>query len=668
MKRAWTIWGGVGLFVVWLAGCVPSPTAVAAVVLPSPTGNLSPTVFLSPTTVVPTWTPSLTVTAAPPTWTPVPTATSAWTPTVTWGWRYWPNAVDFRAVVADRDGSLWLGALSGLVHYRPADGQWRVWTVVDGLPDTTVESVVLWHAEVWVGTQGGVGRFDPQTGTWRSYSRRNGLPGGQNIHLYLDEQADVLWAATSEGLARYLPDVDRWQSERGGAVQQVWADADALWIDVLPSSGQRGGLYRLDKKSGRWQDIHLLPDTPPVDAYALTGNEHTMWAVGARGRVYACDLATLAWREVSGLGNRIDTFFQHPIYHDGRLWLLSNARIVSVEIETGQVSRIPYPQQPYFYPQYHPVWVGQTMWLAAQSGLYALEAGEWNRHARANPPAQITALPGNDADRLGLITADGPGFFQPHDGIWTAMRPDGANSLDWSMAGHGAAGTCWVWDACSGTLTHYDGLTWGEPLTVPAGLAPLRLLPRIASDGQLWFVGHEHLIAFNPSDGVWRMVNLPNAAPIEAVAQTDESIWLIRGGNALVRFDIRHRAFDVFPIPYGGAWRQLAVAAQSIWLGGEPGRLLAFEPSKRRWQELSLACPSGVLYALAADEETVWGGGEAGAWQLERASGVQICLTVEMGMLDNRVEQIALTDDGWVWFFNRWRGLWGYGPLKEVDR
>ncbi|MBN1933674.1 MAG: hypothetical protein JW934_03360 [Anaerolineae bacterium] len=685
-----------GLLLMSLAACWVPPLTLS----PSPTATTEPV-------MAPTATPFATATPAASTATPtsqppdhpttrnvatnqpvIPSPTP--TPTVAYGWQYWPNAVDFRAiavdrvaadrvaadrVAADRTSDLWLATLSGLVRYQPDLRQWAVWTTADGLIDNTGESVAVWRDAVWIGTQGGISRYDPQAGTWQSYTLEHGLPGLHNIQLYVDEQADTLWAGTSSGLARYKPGSDRWQTERSDPVRHLWADASALWASVPPSTERRGGLYRLNKSTNHWQDIHQLPDSPPPDTYALTGNEHTLWAVGARGGVYAYDLAAATWREMTELYNRVDTLFQYPTYHGGELWLFGSGRVVRVNVETGQIGRTPYPEQPYFYPQHPPVWIDQSAWVPAQSGLYALEGRQWVKHERSASPAQIDSIAGVYGDRLFLNASGGPGLFEPRSGDWLAIQfPIDSPSTAWSAARRPPAADLWMFGAQAGTLAYYEDATHPlEQIQVPEQIEPQQLLPQIGQDGQLWFAGMNALVAFDPQTRDWRTFSVPNATRIDAVQQGLRSdandpafIWLIKDGSALARFDTNIHTYNVYPVPFGVRWHHLAVTEHTVWLGGESSQLLAFDIGQQRWQQMQLdrTCVGSTISALAANEQAVWIGGDQGVVQL----GQQTCLTVAEGMLDNQVDRIVLTGDGWAWFVNGWRGLWGYGPIEEETK
>ena len=111
-----------------------------------------------------------------------------------------------RALVADREGGLWLGALgAGLMQWR-GYGEWEAWTERDGLP-----SDIVWRflraapdaaQPLYVGTGKGVAVLDPRTRRFRALAS-NASGAVDTSALAVDAQG-TLWAGTWGGqVVRY---------------------------------------------------------------------------------------------------------------------------------------------------------------------------------------------------------------------------------------------------------------------------------------------------------------------------------------------------------------------------------------------------------------------------------------------------------------------------------
>jgi streptogramin lyase len=270
-------------------------------------------------------------------------------------------------------------------------------------------------------------------------------------------------------------------------------------------------------------------------------------------------------------------------------------------------------------------------------------------------------------DRLLLTTSNGPGYLDPLTGNWLPFHPlpDRPYAL---MAARAVTDrhAIWTYAPQTQTLWHYTP-AGGEPerADIDSPLPVRRLLPFV-DDGALWFEARNALLKLDV-DTRWLHTYLPStAAFIDGTIQKPGVIWTIKDGHTLVRFDTQTETLTVHPIPFGTSWQHLASTGNVIWLGGESSQLLAFEPGRRRWQEIALqpTCVGTVIYALAAGKGAVWAGGENGALRYDPVSRQQTCYTTERGMLNDRVEQIILLGD-WAWFTHSWYGLWGYGPPNE---
>lgn len=114
-----------------------------------------------------------------------------------------------RALLVDAAGILWVGHQNGLSRYK--DGEWRTFTISDGLPDNRVNVITLDQKDrMWVGTWGGVAILEDDS--WSSVSQADGLLDNM-VNVILHGQNGGIWfgsyVAPRGGLS-YLKD-DHWE-------------------------------------------------------------------------------------------------------------------------------------------------------------------------------------------------------------------------------------------------------------------------------------------------------------------------------------------------------------------------------------------------------------------------------------------------------------------------
>jgi diguanylate cyclase (GGDEF)-like protein len=146
-----------------------------------------------------------------------------------------------RALITDREGGLWLGALgSGLMQWR-GYGQWENWSERDGLP-----SDVVWRflragpdaaQPLYAGTGKGVAMLDPQTRRFRALA--SDASGAVDIGALAVDAQGALWAGT-------------WGSQ------------------VIRYAGSPVGRGRVEATLGKGDSVYVLhPDAPDAPQEAL---------------------------------------------------------------------------------------------------------------------------------------------------------------------------------------------------------------------------------------------------------------------------------------------------------------------------------------------------------------------------------------------------------------
>ncbi|MFQ5631409.1 MAG: hypothetical protein ACE5I1_21765, partial [bacterium] len=92
------------------------------------------------------------------------------------------------------------------------EGQWKTYTVNDGLAHNDVRAIAVAGDFVWFGTfGGGLSRFRKSGGDWQTYEAANSDILSNFIQtVALD--GDELWIGTDQGLNRFRPATNEWQS------------------------------------------------------------------------------------------------------------------------------------------------------------------------------------------------------------------------------------------------------------------------------------------------------------------------------------------------------------------------------------------------------------------------------------------------------------------------
>ncbi|MBZ5593521.1 MAG: hypothetical protein LAP39_14860 [Acidobacteriia bacterium] len=102
------------------------------------------------------------------------------------------------AVHRNRDGTVWVGTLSGGAS-RFTNGRFTTYTTSNGLASNTVGAIEEGSdGTMWFATPNGLNALSKDR--WRIYTGRDGLPPG-NVNCLLEDPTGVLWIGTSEGVA-----------------------------------------------------------------------------------------------------------------------------------------------------------------------------------------------------------------------------------------------------------------------------------------------------------------------------------------------------------------------------------------------------------------------------------------------------------------------------------
>jgi signal transduction histidine kinase/ligand-binding sensor domain-containing protein/CheY-like chemotaxis protein len=286
----------------------------------------------------------------------------------------YPGDRELTALLAGRDGGLWVGSRRGL--WRRAGGRWEHYTTAQGLSDDEVTALHEGRDGVlWIGTRSGLNRLDGRS--IRAYSPPDpirlapisaiagdragdlwiGTTAGELYRLHGGRLAEVpavpdrapdavnaileasdgsLWAGTwGHGLGRWRDGAVRIYGATDGLVEpEVLALAEdrrgRIWI------GTRDGLYTIRDEPGAAGADARVERLTSEETFALClAREGSMWATSASGLHQFSDGQLDVYSAEQGLPDR-NVSSVHPA-RDGGVWVGLNGGGVG-RIRDGKVA------------------------------------------------------------------------------------------------------------------------------------------------------------------------------------------------------------------------------------------------------------------------------------------------------------------------------------------
>jgi len=167
---------------------------------------------------------------------------------VVWRQAALPGVEMVRALAANPDGSLWIGAEpGGLRQFQPGSGKVRLLGEIDGLPSVAVRSVMVDRdGLVWVSTGSGLFRSTKPVpfGAKVPFARQTppGTTADEAFQKTLQDEAGNVWAAGDMGLARWFSGQWKRYTKRDGLKSNLIAhmaeDPNGwLWVGYREAEG-----------------------------------------------------------------------------------------------------------------------------------------------------------------------------------------------------------------------------------------------------------------------------------------------------------------------------------------------------------------------------------------------------------------------------------------------
>jgi signal transduction histidine kinase/ligand-binding sensor domain-containing protein/DNA-binding response OmpR family regulator len=489
-----------------------------------------------------------------------------------------------------------------------------------GIPDGPVSDILVsseTSGDLWIATDGGVGRR--RNGNWRVFTVDDGLPSRVALLLTRDVSGRLL-VGTDSGLAlfeggRFSPlHTDTFAGERVRVLQPI--DSDVL-------VGTETGLYRLHSDG-------VLPITlpeaarPPLFTDAAI-QDQIVWLASRRGLLRYENGEFQRLGKTSGLP--VELIHRALVDQEQNLWLGTDVGLSALVPGpfTGYTQRegIPHPLvRAIAEDRDGRIWVGTRAGAAYQSGDHFVTASG----TVELPDARIYALaPHGDGmllgTRKGLVLWDGgvKRIFQPADGL----PHEYVLSLAESGEGDdedGAGGATWVGTA-NGLALFHEGHFETFPSEHPLSSAFVVVLHRDAS-ARLWIGLRTGGVLILGKDGSVQRYG-------ERHGLTDQTVWSLTedssgamwiGSNGFGAFRVSGNEIRRFTTKDGlvnnFVWQVVTDSLGRVWLYTNQG-LDRYEPATDRFVHYGagdgLVDLEGSANAgLEASDGTMWFGSSAG--------------------------------------------------------
>lgn len=369
------------------------------------------------------------------------------------------------ALLAARDGTLWIGTLKGLASWK--DGQLKNYPELAGL--LALRLLKDPEERVWVGTAGPGRLCAVEAGKVQCYgdgSFGNGVDG-----IYEDHKGG-LWVAAETGVWRWKPGPpENYRLPRAAGRAHGLAEDDAGTLLLATSDG-------LKQLVGRKIQNYALPGVPGQfrPSRFLRCKDGGLWLGSGQGLWHLHDGKTDGFGGADGLsGDVVDSIFED---REGAIWVATiggldrfrEYAVPRISTSQGLSTNSPYSIQ---------ATTDGAIWIATSDGLNRWESGRVTVYGKrsaagrsgtkgeqrlnvSRPVTEIansglagalSALGLDDQGRLYVSDRDGISYF---DGKHFVRVPNAPGGNTWSIAGDGH-GKLWMSDGNAGLFYFAPG-------------------------------------------------------------------------------------------------------------------------------------------------------------------------------------------------------------------
>jgi len=338
-------------------------------------------------------------------------------------------------VLADREGSLWIGlAGAGLARWVGYN-QWESWTSAEGLPGSNVQAI---HRDLsgrlWVGTEGGLHRLNPDGATWSHWSENQGLPG-RRVRALASSSDGALWIGSAPGgLSRMDPKTASIRHYNLGLepgqdwIFQLLVDTgNTLWVVT------RNGLFRGEDitRSPRFERFVPEISVAGEEIHQIVKDDRgRYWLAGARG--------LLKWeqgrwtRYTTKDGLRMDSVEFVAAGPNGTIWIAytSSMGVTKLDFPAGRPTVLHFSEANSLKSNELSSLKADLdgwMWVSGTDGLDAFDGHAWHHYGRAegmlwNDCASRALYPDKDGS-VWIGTSRGLSHFTPGNRLKPKIPP-----------------------------------------------------------------------------------------------------------------------------------------------------------------------------------------------------------------------------------------------------
>lgn len=192
------------------------------------------------------------------------------------------NTDEVRACAPHGHGFL-VGTGGGLALTDERGEQQKVWTAVDGLPATRIDSIETINGALWVGTEKGGAEVKLDRGTLRVV-RTMGTTAMRDVIAF----RGTTYAATEQGVL--TADLAAPVAMKGGNAKQRLNVRALAVVSGQLYAGTAAGLYRLD--GDRFVHLAYTSETDAADIMSMYAEGTLLW-IATVGGLYSYDKSTL---------------------------------------------------------------------------------------------------------------------------------------------------------------------------------------------------------------------------------------------------------------------------------------------------------------------------------------------------------------------------------------